>query len=96
MTKANVKRGQAVINLDKERVLFFNLNALCALEEMGVDIAHLGESVKMSQIRAILWAGLTHEDAALTIEEVGNLITMENLQEVSEAITAAFMSKGKK
>lgn len=96
MTKANVKRGQVTINLDRERVLFYNLNALCALEEQGINVANLGEAVKMTQVRAILWAGLTHEDAALTLEEVGELITMENIQEVSEAITLAFSSKGKK
>lgn len=96
MAKANVKRGQVTINLDKERVLFYNLNALCALEEMGVNIADLGTAVKMSQVRAILWAGLKHEDADLTLEDVGELITMDNINEVSEAISAAFSTKGKK
>lgn len=96
MAKANVKRGQVKINLDKERTLFFNLNALCALEDMGINIAAIGDTVKMTQVRAILWAGLRHEDDELTLEDVGEFITMENIGEVSEAITAAFSSTGKK
>lgn len=94
--KTNVKRGIVPITLDKERTLFFDLNALVALEEQGVDIATISEGVKMSQVRGILWAGLIHEDKELTIEEVGTMVTLENIQEVSEAVGKAFSANGKK
>lgn len=93
---ANNKRGQVKVKLDKERTLFFDLNALCALEEQGVNIADLEGGVKMSQVRAILWAGLKHEDAELTIEGVGALVTADNLEEVSTAIGKCFSANGKK
>ncbi len=92
----NTKRGQVTISLDKERTLFYDLNALVALEEHGIDVAKIGEGVKMSQIRGILWAGLIHEDKELTLEEVGSMVTTDNLQDVSEAIGKAFSTNGKK
>lgn len=91
-----VKRGNVTINLDKERTLFYNLNALVLLEEQGVDIQKLNEGVSMSAVRGIVWAGLRHEDKEITIEEVGDLITMENFQEISTAIGEAFKASGKK
>lgn len=93
---SNTKRGKVKITLDKERNIYFDLNALVRLEELGVDVATLGNGVKMSQIRAILFAGLMHEDKELTLEEVGALVTMENMSEVSEAIGKAMQANGKK
>lgn len=90
------KRGQIKLTLDKERTLYFNLNALVEIEELGIDLTKLSEGVKMSQVRAIIWAGLRHEDKDLTLEEVGELITPDNLPAVSEAIGKAFSSNGKK
>lgn len=92
----NTKRGQVTISLDKERILFYDLNALVALEEQGIDVSKIGEGVKMSQIRGILWAGLIHEDKELTLEDVGSMVTPDNLQEVSEAVSKAFSTNGKK
>lgn len=94
--KTNVKRGIIPITLDKERTLFYDLNALVALEEQGVDIAAISEGVKMSQVRGILWAGLIHEDKGLTLEDVGTMVTFDNINEVSEAIGKAFSANGKK
>lgn len=93
---ANSKRGKVKITLDKVRNLYFNLNALVSLEEQGVDISKLNEGIKMAQVRGILWAGLIHEDADLTIDQVGEMVDFDNIEEVSTAISAAFNSSGKK
>lgn len=93
---AKNKRGKVKVNLDKERTLYFDLNALCLLEENGINITDLQNGVKMSQVRAILWAGLVHEDPELTLEAVGALVTADCLEEVSTAIGEAFSAGGKK
>lgn len=80
-----------VINLDKERHLKFDLNALVLIEELsGINLAELGEKVSMKLMKVILYAGLKWEDKDLTPDEVGSLITMDNLKEVSGAIGQAF------
>lgn len=93
---ANSQRGEITIKLDTERVLKFNLNSLVKLEEIGVDVQGLQDNAKISDIRSILWAGLVHEDKELTLEIVGELVDIENLKEVTDAIAKAFGDKGKK
>ena len=94
--KTNLKRGIVPITLDKERTLYFDLNALVALEDQGINVATINEGVKMSQIRGILWAGLIHEDKDLTMEQVGAMVTFDNIQDVSDCIAKAFSTDGKK
>ncbi|MDF2612541.1 MAG: hypothetical protein K0S71_327 [Clostridia bacterium] len=93
---ANKQRGEIKITLDKERVLKFNLNSLVKLEEIGVNVQSLQDNAKISDIRSILWAGLVHEDKDLTLEMIGDMVDMDNLQEVTDAIAKAFGDKGKK
>lgn len=87
------RKGLVEIQLDKKRNLKFNFNAICNFEEAtGKSIASLGETkeFKMSDLRALLWAGLVHEDPDLTIEEAGELFDYaESFQYVSEKITEA-------
>lgn len=93
---ANKKRGEIKITLDKERALKYTLNSLVKLEDLGIDITTLENSAKISDIRAILWVGLIHEDKELTIDDVGELVSLDNIQEVTKAISEAFGSQGKK
>lgn len=93
MTATN---GKVKINLDKERTLFYNLNALVLLEEQGIDISKLTDGVSMKAVRGIVWAGLQHEDKEITVADVGELITLENFETISTAIGEAFKSNGKK
>jgi len=83
----------------KERELRLDYNALCraerALNVFGIDIGKaLAGSVGLSALRAILWAGLSHEDKTLTEEKVGELIDLAELpyigQKIAEAFAAAF------
>ena len=86
---ANVRNKGIDIVLDKPRKLKFDLNAFAELEETFGDVetamAEL-EKGKIKALRAILWAGLVHEDAALTVTDVGSMIDMSNLEVVMEAI----------
>lgn len=59
------------------RNLKFDVNALADFEqETGMGFAQLmKQRAVFASARAMLWAGLKHEDRALTIEDVGNLLS---------------------
>jgi hypothetical protein len=87
---ANVQRGEAKIVLDKERTIKFNLNTLIEVEDkLGHSLAELGDKITIRAMRTMLTAGLKHEDAELTEEYVGSLITMDNMKEVQDALGKA-------
>jgi len=94
---ANKERGESKVVLDKERTLKFTLNSLVYAEENGVDIQTMGKegSIKLKDLRTLLFAGLMHEDKELTVEAVGELIDMENMATITEALTKAFGEVGK-
>ncbi|GAB6153737.1 hypothetical protein JCM17380_24870 [Desulfosporosinus burensis] len=75
------------IELDKVRHLKFNLNALITAEQItGKKLSELsqsGEGFDLAFLRAMLYAGLKWEDKELTLEDVGDLIDMENLEAVT-------------
>jgi len=88
----------------KLRHLRYDFNALCDLEDnLGIPISELGKkltakTVALKPIRAIVHAGLIHEDEELTIKEVGNLIgdimqgdkLAELVKSIMEAMEASF------
>jgi hypothetical protein len=94
---ANKERGEVKVTLDKERTLKFTLNSLVYAEENGVDIQNMSKngSVKLKDLRTLLFAGLMHEDKELTAEAVGELIDVQELAPISEALNKAFSSVGK-
>jgi len=79
----------------KTRNLRYDFNAFVALEEaLNISIAEIGAlltgSVKLRDLRAILWAGLIHEDRALTQEDVGKAIGgMQDMAALGVAVRAA-------
>lgn len=78
------------IQLDKERHLRYDLNALAEigdqldiklrLDHLGEDL--LGTPLPLSSLRVILWAGLRHEAADLTVEDVGAMVDHNNIGRV--------------
>lgn len=70
------------IMLDKERHLRFTLNSIIDLsKKFNIDLDKWagadGEKTIAEQVetlRAVLWAGLVHEDETLTVEAVGKMI----------------------
>lgn len=79
------------IVLDKERNLYFNLNSLEIIEELtGKTIDKVTQNLNMKSLKAIVYAGLVHEDKSLTVEAVGEMIGFDDISRVSEAIGQAF------
>jgi hypothetical protein len=80
------------IQLDKERHLKFDLNSFAELEELYGNINTAFEAMQkgsIKAIRAMLWCGLIHEDKSLTLEQVGKMVHLGNMNEVMNAITQA-------
>ena len=73
--------------------LKFTLGSLCRLDQVTGKNALDGETWKeptTSDLRALLWAALLHENKNLTLEEVGDMISMEEIPEITQAILKAF------
>jgi hypothetical protein len=81
------------IELDRPRMLRFDLNAFCAFETtVGQSIEAVWGSFDrqpFTSIRALLWAGLLHEEPELTLEGAGRLITPADLYKAGSAIGQA-------
>lgn len=76
------------VQLDRERHLRFTLRTIREIRtEFGMDA--LTEGVSMEAIAKLLWYGLKHEDPDLTVEAVEELVDMQNLTELIQAVTAA-------
>lgn len=83
----------------KLRHLRYDFNALCDLEDnLGIPISELGKkltgkTVALKTIRAIVHAGLVHEDEDLTVREVGeligNMLQGDKLAELAKLLTEA-------
>lgn len=89
---ADIRPKPVKIMLDKERTLLFDLNAfVCLEEEYGSADEALDAFAKGSikAIRALLWAGLIHEDESLTPKDVGKLFTLADLPKVAEPLKEA-------
>jgi len=84
----NKETSEYPITLDKPRTLKLDFNAFCDAE--GV-VGHtvIRTDLGMSEIRALLWAGLKHEDRTLTVAKVGEMISGKDLQPVMEVVTTA-------
>lgn len=92
----NVQRGETTIVLDRERTIKFTLNTLIDVEDvLGFSLAEMGEKVSIRVMRTLLTAGLRHEDAELTEAYVGELITMDNMKEVQDALGKAMGGSAK-
>lgn len=74
------------------RHLVYDMNALCALRDVGVDAFTLteGQLTDPRVVRSLIWAGLKLESPDLTPEQVGSWIDLSNLVDVGQAFTQAF------
>ncbi|WDU84207.1 hypothetical protein [Caloramator sp. Dgby_cultured_2] len=92
MSVNDIRVKMIPIQLDKERHLKFDLNAFAELEELYGDFQTAMDAMSkgsIKAIRAMLWAGLIHEDEKLTIKQVGSMIDMTNINEIVSAISKA-------
>jgi hypothetical protein len=89
----------------KPRHLKFDLNALADAErevKSGIAALFNEERMGVDTVRIFIWAGLKHEDKALTINEVGEMIEdyiinsgedlMEALSELQNVIMKGIMA----
>lgn len=82
-----MRTNDVLINLDKPRKMKLDLNAMAAYEEAtGKSAFDIGKNISATNIRALLWASLIHEDDTLTIKDVGAMINTSNMQEISSKI----------
>lgn len=88
----DVKPKSIKLTLDKERTLLFDLNAFAELEEKYGSVDAAMEEIQkgsMKAIRTMLWAGLVHEDETLTERQVGSMLSMAMLENMTEQLLAA-------
>lgn len=90
-----VRPVKVSIMLDKKRHLLYDMNAFAELEEIFGTIeealTELGKG-KIKALRAILWAGLIHEDEALTEKQVGTIIGFGDLADIALALNKSIAS----
>ncbi|MGE5553294.1 MAG: hypothetical protein ACM3XZ_05145 [Betaproteobacteria bacterium] len=82
----------APIMLDRERHLLINFNTLALIEEKtGKNTlrSETWQNISASDLRVFLWACLLHEDPELTLEQVGAMLTMDKVAEITAALQAA-------
>lgn len=87
-----IKIKPVPIELDKPRSILFDFNAWIELEDIYGNIPAAMEKMGsglMRDVRNILWAGLVHEDPELTIKDVGKILSIADLEEVTKAMIAA-------
>lgn len=74
------------------RHVLYDINALCALMDEGVDTTTLTDDLLKDPrvVRKLVWAGLLHESPDVTLHQVGEWIDFSNLMDVAQAFTKAF------
>jgi hypothetical protein len=94
--RIKMKHGITII-LDRPRTLRYGMNALVKIEELtGKNLTKLDlDNISVSDLRTIVYAGLFHEDKALTPELCGELIDEHSdiatvAEKLGEAMTLAF------
>ncbi len=81
---------------DKERTLRLDFNALSKAEEVtGKNFVEVltWQELNAREVRALAWACLVHEDPALTIEDVGRLLTRTTERVVSDALLELYIGE---
>jgi hypothetical protein len=96
MKKSNLKtiknKGVNVELGGNEYVLKFDLNAFAELEDVAGNINDVLISLEtgsIKAIRALLWAGLQSNENAPTLKEVGSMITITDIQDLSTKLNEA-------
>ncbi|AEG14697.1 hypothetical protein Desku_1110 [Desulfofundulus kuznetsovii DSM 6115] len=80
---------------ERQYHLFFSLNSFALLEDYYQTVEECLNALAKGSIkalRAVLYAGLAHEDPELTPEKVGELLTLADLPSLGEQLTQALIS----
>lgn len=96
--KANDLKMQAIpIELDKPRNLLYTLYGLSELQDAVGSFDELMDRLKQPEPRfkdvyLLVWAGLVHEDDALTSKQVANMINLGEMPKVLKLAMDAFLA----
>jgi len=81
-------KGVLITCLDRDRYLRFSLKTIREMrDEFGEDALEKG--INQEAISRLLWYGLRHEDSELTADQVEEMVDLEHLSEVMEAVAKA-------
>lgn len=93
ITEVKGKVIKLTLNDGIERSLKYTLNSLAELEDrfgtVQAAFDKLEKENSMKALRCILWAGFLHESPDLSELEVGNLIDIEYMQELTSSLNQA-------
>jgi hypothetical protein len=75
----------------RERRMKFTYRSLCRMEreqKIGIEQFQkmLTDRINISDLGKVIWAALTHEDPALTTDQVEELLPLDRIDELSLAI----------
>lgn len=86
----NPIRGEVPLQAGGQtHTLRFTTNALVELEQaLGKPVSQIQENSGIREIRAMVWAGLSHE-RRITLQEAGDLVDEAGLQAAAEAVGEA-------
>lgn len=95
---ANPHRGSVALQAgDQAYTLSFSVNAICELEaELDKPVAEIIAAIqdprqlRLSTVRALVWAGLRDHHPDLTVQDAGTMITDAGIQNVVEKVGEAF------
>ena len=95
---ANPHRGSVALQVgDRAYTLSFSVNAICELEDaLGQPVAKIAaglndpENVRMSTVRAIIWAALRDHHSEVDFKGAGEIATEAGIPACMEAIGKAF------
>ena len=95
---ANPHRGSVALQVgDRAYTLSFSVNAICELEDaLGQPVAKIAaglndpENVRMSTVRAIIWAALRDHHSEVDLKGAGEIATEAGIPACMEAIEKAF------
>lgn len=82
------------VMLDKERGLLYDLNAFACLEEEYGSLDEVFDALgkgRIKALRAVIWAGLLHEDENLTPKDVGKFLSLPDMEGVTELVNRAIV-----
>lgn len=91
-------RGVRLTLGGKERRLKYDLNAVAEIGDrlgLRIRLGHfeedlMGAPLPLKALRTLIWAGLVHEDQALTEEQIGGWVDQDNIREVMERFFSVF------
>lgn len=93
MRASELKNKGVKFNLEgKEYELKFDMNTFCELEDVYGDINKAFEDLqsrKIKAIRALIYSAVKSENENVTLKEVGQMLTLQDMEKLGTAINEA-------